>query len=127
MIKTDPELPTSSEATMVRRDLKLLARFAEAYSSFEGASLEVEAEALRIELSPEIAKLFAAVMRRRIAPVVATMVHGVCGECNITVPTGLASSILANRSVRLCLRCKRILRPVEDDPTVERRASGPAR
>jgi predicted nucleic acid-binding Zn-ribbon protein len=121
--KTEPESPTKV-AGVVLRDLELLARFSDSSASLEPRSLEVEAEALRIELSPESAKLFTAILRRRIVPIVAVMVQGVCAECNVAVPTGLASSILAKRELHACFRCKRILRPIEPG---ERRATGSAR
>jgi hypothetical protein len=122
-----PESPKKLEAGVVLRDLELLARFSDAYPSLEPRSLEVEAEALRIELSPGSAKLFTAILRRRIVPIVAVMVDGVCAECNVAVPTGLASAILAQREVHVCLRCKRILRPLEDDQPTGRRATGSSR
>jgi predicted nucleic acid-binding Zn-ribbon protein len=124
---TDPDSPISRQADLVRGDLELLARFSGAYGSLEPRKLEVEAEALRVKLSPESAKLFTAILRRRIAPIVAAMVEGVCAACNVAVPTGLASSILANRGVHVCLRCKRILLPAGEDQPFGRRATGSAR
>jgi predicted nucleic acid-binding Zn-ribbon protein len=116
-------MTSSSVRSVVLRDLELLVRFSDAHASLEARTLDAAAEALRLELSPESAKLFTTVLRRRIVPIVAVMVDGVCAECNVAVPTGLASSILAKREVHVCFRCKRILRPLEDDGPAGPRAT----
>src|SRR5882672_2909033 len=109
-----PKAPASlDEAGVVMRDLKLLARFSAAFAFRDLRTLESDADALKTGLSPVAAKLLTSLLRRRTVPIVATMVDGVCAACNVAIPTGLASSILANRELLACLSCKRILIPLE--------------
>jgi hypothetical protein len=121
-------LPASSpgDATVGARDLELLVQFSSAFPSLDLRGFESAAEALERDLSPEAGKLFASVVRRRIVPMVAGLVDGVCAACNVAVPTGLASAILARGGIHACHRCKRILRPMEADQLLERRAAGSA-
>jgi predicted nucleic acid-binding Zn-ribbon protein len=115
-----------NEAGVVLRDLELLARFAVAFATQDPRAFEADGDTLTMDLSPVAAKLFTPLLRRRIVPIVATMVDGVCAECNVAVPTGLASSIMASRELHICLRCKRILIPLEAVQAAARRADGSA-
>jgi predicted nucleic acid-binding Zn-ribbon protein len=113
----------------VERDLDLLVQFS---ASFElqspGAALRLvteadakspmtglhsEVERLRSILSPVAAKHLGGLLRRGIRPVVAGLRGGVCGKCNMAVPTGVVSAILSSRAIHECLRCKRVLVPNE--------------
>jgi predicted nucleic acid-binding Zn-ribbon protein len=99
----------SSFGSGAARDLRLLGQLSAAFASRSLRELESYAAALAPELSPEAAKIVAVLVRRRIFPFVATLIDGVCGQCNVAVPTGVASSVLAEKEVHVCLRCKRIL------------------
>ena len=123
MIPKDQSL--ADEAGAVMRDHERLARFSSTLSSQELRGGESH-DALMTDLSPVATKLLTALLRRRIVPIVATMVDGVCDECNVAVPTGLASSILANRELHSCLRCKRILVPLDAVQAAARRVVGSA-
>jgi hypothetical protein len=123
---------SANPRTMVDRDLEHLVRFSAIFDSRPArvslrlvkstdgevpapsrSGIEAEVERMRSILSPPAAKHFGALIRRGITPVVSGLGDGVCGQCNMAVPTGIVNAVMSNRAIHECLRCKRILVPRE--------------
>jgi hypothetical protein len=72
---------------------------------------------LRSRLSAGTLKVVDSLLSRMVLPPVAAVEAGTCGECHLSLPTALQSSLATRVEIRRCPHCKRLLvAPRSDAP-----------
>lgn len=74
-------------------------------------NLERDKETLRAKLSLWGARTYELLMRQEVLPFLTHVTDGSCGECRLTLPTILVSSILGRGNSCQCPSCGRLLVP----------------
>lgn len=83
-------------------------------------------EALRKEIPESFLLTFDRFVARGKRPV-ATVRHGVCGDCHLQIAVGILGALTFGQGVQQCGNCGRFLYLPEDEPVVSREAATPAK
>jgi predicted nucleic acid-binding Zn-ribbon protein len=73
--------------------------------------LERDALAIRASLSEAARRIYDAFTRARRLPLVARVRAGLCGECNLRLPSAMGTFVNTSTTLWLCPHCSRVLLP----------------